>query len=135
MAAKTDYTEAAITEHIFGNTNFTRPANLYIALFTAAPSDAGGGTEVSGNAYARQAVPTGASSGWTRTGGQASNTSAIVFPVATPSGWGNIVAVAIFDALTNGNMLYYGNLASSKTVGAGDQFTFQPSQLSVTDDN
>ena len=47
MSAMSDYLENALINHIFRNTDFTRPANIYVALFTAAPNDAGGGTEVS----------------------------------------------------------------------------------------
>ena len=32
----------------------TRKKTLYVGLYTVAPSDTGGGTEVSGGAYARQ---------------------------------------------------------------------------------
>ena len=34
----------------------TRPTAWYVALYTAAPSDTGGGTEVSGGSYVRKAV-------------------------------------------------------------------------------
>lgn len=135
MAALSDYLETALIEHIFGNTNFTRPATLYVALFTATPSDSGGGTEVSGNAYARQGLVTGASSVWTRSAAVGSNTNVITFPVATPSGWGTITHVGIFDASSGGNLLFWGALTASKSVGAGDQFTFQAAQLALTIDN
>lgn len=103
---------------------------LYLALFTATPSDAGGGTEVSGGSYARAAVTcalanwagsqgvgtTVASSG---TGGQTSNNADIAFPAPTGN-WGTITSFAIMDALTGGNMLIWGALTTSKTVNNGD---------------
>ena len=43
MAGKSDYLENKVLDHILGNTAYTAPATLYFALFTSAPSDAGGG--------------------------------------------------------------------------------------------
>ena len=58
MAGFTDYLEDKIMKHVFTNTSFTSPTTLYAALYTVAPSDTGGGTEVStsGTAYARQTM-------------------------------------------------------------------------------
>lgn len=134
MAAVSDYLEVALLNHIFGNTTFTRPANIYIALFTAAPSDSGGGTEVSGGSYARQAVPTGASSGWATasgTGGATENSGAITFPTATAN-WGTITHVGLFDASTAGNLLFHGALTASKQIDTGDVFQFAAGALDIT---
>lgn len=118
MSAISNYLEDALINHIFRNTDFTRPANIHVALFTAAPTDAGGGTEVSGGAYARQAVATGASSAWAAaSGGATENSSAITFPTATAN-WGEILAAALFDAASAGNMLFWGYLH-----GTGREFT------------
>ena len=51
-----DYLEDKLLKHTFTNTAYTSPTALYVALFTAAPTDAGGGTEISGSAYVRTAV-------------------------------------------------------------------------------
>ena len=64
-----NYLEDAVLNHVFGGSSYTAPTTLYVALFTSAPSDTGGGTEVSGGAYARQ---TGA---FTVSSGTASNSS------------------------------------------------------------
>lgn len=53
MAAMSDYLENKIVDWLFRGQTYTPPTGLYVALYTAAPSDAGGGTEVSGNNYAR----------------------------------------------------------------------------------
>lgn len=134
MAALSDYLENALVNHIFRNTDFTRPANIYVALFTAAPSDAGGGTEVSGGSYARQAVPTGASSEWNAaSGGVTANTNTITFPTATAN-WGTVVAVGLFDAVTAGNLLFHASLAANKTVNSGDVIRFNAGDLDITFD-
>jgi hypothetical protein len=58
-----DYLEDAVLDHVFRNTALTSPTTVYVALYTATPSDAGGGTEVSGGSYARTAGTFGAASG------------------------------------------------------------------------
>jgi hypothetical protein len=131
MAAISDYLENALVNHIFRNTDFTRPANIYAALFTAAPSDSGGGTEVSGGSYARVAIATGASSAWdAASGGATANTSVVTFPTATAD-WGTVTHVGFFDASTAGNLLFHGALASSKVVNDGDIFRFNAGEIDI----
>lgn len=123
-----DYLEDKVLKHVFTNTSYTPASTLYVALYTAAPTDAGGGTEVSGGSYARQ------SCAFTVSGSsptQAANTSAVEFPTATAS-WGTIVAAAVFDASSAGNMLAWADLTSNKTISSGDVFRFPASQFVVT---
>lgn len=142
MSAMSDYLENKLIDHIFRNTAYSVPTTVYIGLLTAAPSDSGGGTEVSGGSYARVQVgpststwvgthgtTTGASSG---TGGQTSNAATITFP--TPSAdWGSITHFGIYDASTGGNLLFQGALTAAKTVNNGDPApTFQAGALTVT---
>lgn len=103
----------------------TRPTAWYVGLFTAAPGEAGGGTEVSGNAYVREAVT------FTVSGNTASNDAAIEWPTATGS-WGTVTHVAIFDASTSGNMLAYAALTASKTISTGDVLRIPLGDLDVT---
>ena len=140
MAALTDFFENKMIDFLFrgqalGVTGAsaaagTGPTNLYVGLFTASPSDTGGGTEVSGGSYARvtvasslanwagtqAAASTAVSSG---TGGTTSNNNAITFPAPTAN-WGTVVAAGIFDASTGGNLLTFSALTTSKTVNNGD---------------
>lgn len=132
MSALSDYLENHIIDSLFRNTTFTRPANIYVALFTAAPNDAGGGTEVSGGSYARQAIATGASSGWdAASGGATANTAVLTFPTATAN-WGTITHVGLFDASTSGNLLFHGALAASQTINSGNIFRFNAGDLDVS---
>jgi hypothetical protein len=103
----------------------TRPTAWYIGLFTVAPTDSGGGTEVSGTAYVREAVT------FTVTGDTASNSAAVEWPVAGGS-WGTITDVAIFDAVTAGNMIGYAALTNAKTIATGDVFRIPLGDLDVT---
>lgn len=127
MSAMTDYLENAIGNHILRNISYTSPSTLWCGLFTTAPTDAGGGTEVSGGSYARVQVTFSNPST-----GLFVNSSDINFPQATAN-WGTIVAFAIFDGSgSSANMLIYGNLSSPKTVNQGDQFRFLAGNLQIT---
>ena len=128
MAGFSDYLETKVLDHVFGGTSYTAPSTLYVALFTAAPSDSGGGTEVStsGTAYSRQTIT------FTTSGGTTSNTSAVEYSTATGSGFGTVVSMGIFDASSSGNLLAYGNLTVSKSVSAGDVFRFNASSIDIT---
>lgn len=121
----TNYLETEILDHVFGGNAYTAPATLYIGLYTAAPSDTGGGTELSGLGYARQ------SAAFDVTGNTASNSANIEFPAATGD-WGTVTHAGIFDALTGGNLIAYATLTSSKVVETGDILRFSTSQLAVT---
>lgn len=112
-----DYLKDTVINHNLRGQVWTPPSTLYLALFTAAPSAAGGGTEVSGGGYARQVLALDAAfpSGITQ------NSVDILFP--TPTGaWGTITHGAVFDALTLGNLLLYGSIVQAKLVQAGGSF-------------
>lgn len=145
MGAMSDYLENKLIDHVFRATAFTMPAAIHVALLTAAPSDTGGGTEVSGGSYARVAVApsvanwkstngttSGASSG---TGGTTTNAAAVTFPAPTGN-WGVITHFAIYDASSAGNLLFWGALTLPKTVNNGDSApSFAIDVLSVQIDN
>lgn len=127
MSGFTDYLEDALLKHVFTNTAYTSPSTVYAALFTVAPSDTGGGTEVSGGAYARQSMAFSVSG----TGTLATNSAAVEYPTATAD-YGTVVAVGIFDAASSGNLLAYANLTVSKTVSSGDVFRFNAGDVDIT---
>jgi len=101
MAGFSDYLEDKVLDHVFGGNAYTAPSTLYVALYTSAPSDTGGGTEVSGGGYVRQTA-TFTVSGTNPT--TASNTGAIEYPTATAN-YGTVTSVGIFDASSSGNLL------------------------------
>ncbi len=133
----TDYFEKKILDYVFRSTSMGLDAtNVWVGLFTAAPSDSAAGTEVSGGSYARVAVVrTGA--GWNAATGTSpaltDNTGAITFPTASGS-WGTVTHFGIFDASTAGNLLYWADLAASKTVASGDTASFAAGALDITQD-
>jgi hypothetical protein len=103
----------------------TRPTATYLALFTSNPAEDGSGTEVSGGAYARQAVSI------TVSGNTASNTAAVEYPTATAA-YGTVSHVGIYDALTSGNLIAYGALTTSKAIDTGDVLRVPTGDLDIT---
>lgn len=114
----------AIIDHMLRNQAYTPASTIYLALFTAAPTDAGGGTEVVGGSYARQAITLSAASG-----GATSNTVAIEFtcPACT------VVAAGIYDTNSGGNLLAW-NTVTNKTLGAGDIYRVPVGDLDISAD-
>jgi len=121
MSAMSDFLEVELRRHIFRTGSYTKPSVLAVGLFTAAPSDSGGGTEVSGGSYARvQRNP--ADANWTApdsTGGITRNAAVLTFPAPTAN-WGTVTHFGIFDATSGGNLLFWGALSSSRTINNGD---------------
>jgi hypothetical protein len=146
MAAMSDYLENKLIDQVFRLQTAPTISALYVALLTAAPTDSGGGTEVSGGSYARvNLAPSlanwagtqsaGSTTASTPRTGVSSNNSAITFAAPTAN-WGVITSWGIYDASTAGNLLWYGNLSVSKTVNNGDAApSFGIGQLSIQIDN
>jgi hypothetical protein len=130
--SKVDAFEARVLDHLFkggATPALTALSTVYVALFTAAPSDSAAGTEVTGSSYARQAA---ASAVWTRTAGSITNNAEIAFPAVTTTAY-TVVGWAIADAVTAGNILYWGDTTST-TMSVGDIPRFAASALTVTED-
>jgi hypothetical protein len=133
--SKTDYLENAVLNGVLGGPQYTLPATVYIALSTAAYSDAATGsamTEVAGNAYARIAVTNNATNWPLASGGSKSNGVVLTFPAATGT-WGTITSFYICDATSAGNALYGGDLTTARSVLTGDTASFAQSAITVTE--
>lgn len=125
-----DYLANKLIDFIWRGQSFTFPATMYEALLTAAPSNAGGGTEVGGGiGYARVSI-TGSLANWagtqsagstsasSGTGGLTSNNNPITFPSPTGT-WGAVGWSAEYDASSSGNLLFWAPLSATKTVNSG----------------
>lgn len=137
MSAASNFLENKVLDHVLGKgaRNFTSPPDLYVALF----KDTGTGTlanleigtlsdeiSTSGTGYGRQAVSFNAASS-----GTAVSSATLTWSVATAS-WGTVTALAVVDASTAGNVLFYGNLTVAKTIDSGDSFQIQANNLSIS---
>jgi len=130
MSTFSDYSENLVLTWLFTTGSATRPTAWYVGLFTAAPSDSGGGTEVTGNAYARKTTGTLTVSGTSPT--LCTNSSAIEFAAASGGNWGTITHAAVFDSLTSGNMLGWAALTTSRTINDGDILRIPAGDLDIT---
>ncbi len=131
MANASNFLENKLVDHLFRGTAYTAPATMYVALCTAVPSDTTTGTtvaEVSGGNYVRASIAASTANWYstqadvtslsTGTTGTTSNVNNISW---TSTGWtGTVVAVALLDAPTLGNMLFWGQLTVAKVVSSGD---------------
>jgi hypothetical protein len=129
MSSFSDYTENLVLTWLFTGSSATRPTAWYVGLFTAAPSDTGGGTEVTGNAYARVATGTISGSGTATT---FTNAAAIEFAAASGGNWGSIGWAGIFDASSSGNLLAWAPLSTARTINDGDVLRIPATSLSIT---
>ncbi len=126
-AQASDFLENLVVDHLFRTRTWAKPTAIYVALFTAAPSDAGGGTEVSGGGYARVALAPG-DTNWTAThggtsgnssgtGGQTANAVAITFPAPTANY--TVTHFGLFDAASGGNLWIWDALTTPQAVVSG----------------
>jgi hypothetical protein len=153
--AASTYLESKLLDHVlnystapYTDSNLT---TIYVGLLASGGNDSAlstaleGGTsgtastgdwgyyEITGNAYTRRSVGFASASS-----GSISSNTTVEFPVATgdydtAGSTGNTVThIALFDGSTGGNVLFYGQLATSKTVSSGDQFTITSGNLTIT---
>lgn len=132
MGSFADYLENKILDHVFGATAFTAPSTVYVGLSTTTITDAGGNiTEPSGNAYARVAVTNNTTNFPNAASGAKSNGAAITFPTSSGS-WGTVTDFFLSDASSGGNILGYGALTASQSIGTNNTVSFGIGELDIT---
>jgi hypothetical protein len=108
------------------NTSYTSPANVYCALYSTAPTASTAGTELTGNGYSRQLTTFSAPSA-----GVAASNVAVTFGAASGNNWPAVVAIAVVDASTSGNILYFNNIAT-RLINIGDSLVVDSGNLIIT---
>lgn len=109
--------------------DFRASANLYLALFTADPTESGVFTnEANFTGYARVAVAK--ASGWTDGGSTFTNASLIQFPQCT-AGNNTITHFALCTLASGGEVVVSGALNASLNISSGIQAQFSAGSLSV----
>ena len=146
MSSMSNYLENKLIDFLLRGVSFSALSTLYIALCTAAPSDTSTGstiTEVTGGNYARQSFASNTTN-WSTTDGNNNATSAGTNGTSTNSviiPWNNVTwtatvtHVAICDALSGGNVLFYSSVSPSVSVASGDSISFAVGGLSLQVDN
>ena len=127
MSAMSDFLENKVLDHILATSAYTAPSTVYLGLSIASMGDNAGGTELSGNGYARVSIAFDAASG-----GTTDNTSVVDFPTCTGSNWGAVAYWSIWDASTGGNMLLHGAFTSAKTIEVNDVLRVAAGDLDIT---
>jgi hypothetical protein len=138
MPGFSHYLEGKIIGAVFRGLAFPAPpANLYLALFTASPGEAGELTNElvpeTSPGYARVTLSTLA---WGTpvvysSGTLIANAGTIEFPGANGDWTGPITHFALLDAASFGNVWFHGALSAPRTVLSGDVLRFGPGALSV----
>lgn len=121
-----DQFENKILDAGFVSGTLTKPANVYVALYSTAPTDSTSGTELTGNGYSRQLVSFGSAAN-----GAITSSGNVTFS-ASGGTWSSAVAVALLDASSSGNVMVYGTLTPSRTLQDGDTLTFETAAITVT---
>jgi len=127
MAALSNFAENEMLDHMLGTGSYTAPTNVFLSLWTSDPTDAGSGTEISGNGYARQDINFGAASG-----GVATSSGVVTFPTASGGAWGTLTHIGIHDAVSSGNLLFHGSLTAAKTISDGDVMQIANGAITIT---
>lgn len=136
MAGKSNYLENKVLDHVLRVASYAQPSTLYVALFASGsgPGEAGGGTELpSAAGYIRQPVVFAAA-----VNGTSLSTADIDF--FAPGGAGVAIGTTtvghfgIYDALSGGNLLYFGDLQAPKTITTGDLLRIPANGISVSED-
>jgi hypothetical protein len=131
MAGFSRYLQQELLDHFLKTGAYTPPTHVYVALFTAAPSDTGGGTECTGTGYVRVICDVW-NAATAASPSVADNTGIIDFGSAGAGDWGTITHLGLFDALTGVNLLGWVALTTPKTINNGDPVTFPAGALDVS---
>jgi hypothetical protein len=135
MSNMTNTLETAVSNAVLRGGTYTG-GRLWMALFTAAPSETGGGTEATYTGYARVSFRSGAqvdSDQFTVPdgAGTASNSNDLVYAANSGSAQ-TVTHFGIMDASSGGNMLFWGALAASKTIDPTDIPSFPAGTVKIT---
>ena len=128
MATISEYLENRYINTALRATNLTAPTTVYLAFFT---SDAGLETgsltnELSGSGYSRKAITFSAP-----VSGNTSNTNTISYTATAD--WNSFYAIAIVDAASGGNVLYWKSV-SKKTLKSGQTMFINAGDIKVVID-
>jgi hypothetical protein len=126
----TNYAKNRVLKNYFGDTPVSPPGTFYLALFTVAPTVAGGGTEVVGGSYARIGMVNDTTNWPVPTTGEIIFQALEQFTTPTAN-WGTVVAVALMDALVAGNMEAFYVLPTPKVINTGDNYAFPVGNIIV----
>jgi hypothetical protein len=114
----------------FGGTAYTF-VGVDLALCTTSGSASALGTEVTGGSYVRLSVPASTTTFPTISGATTTINNNVTLTFVTSTGtWGTVTTVFVVEH-GNSNILYFGDLVASQTVGTNNVFQFLANNFSV----
>jgi len=129
MAGISAYLEKAMLDWSLGGAAPTRPSAWAVGLSLSAPTSAAGSEIATGSGWTRQTCPFPAAAS---PAGSASNSAAMTFGPALTAAIFSGLQLWDTSAATTGNMLYYGLLATPRTLGVGDSLVIAAGALIIT---
>jgi hypothetical protein len=125
------YFAVKLLNRAFNAAAYTFATSIDLALYTTGGiTAAGAGTEVSGTSYARLVVACNTTNFATTATNSINNAITLSF-AAAGGAWTVASALAIYET-TNNNLLFFGDLAATKTLSSGDVFQFTATNLTIT---
>ena len=139
MAALSDYLEQKLLDHVLRGIEHPIVTDLFVALFTSDPTDAGTGTEVTDSGYSRQSIRQDTATladAWSAPapaagGHRCDNQRRVQFP-AIDDGTITVTHFGIFDSAIGGNLLLHGVFDVPKTVEWGDVVSIDVAGIKIT---
>lgn len=140
--SKSNFLSKALIQEAIGGVAYTSATHTYIALCTTTPDDTSTGStivETDYGSYVRTEVGTGnnQTDAWNAATGtttaQVQNKNAVTFPAATGASTNPIVGLAVVDATSAGNVLYWASVTST-AIASGDTPKINATGLTVTED-
>ena len=129
MANISDYAEKAMLDWVLGGATPTRPAAWGLGVSLGTPNASAMSEIATGSGFNRATVVFGAAAS---PAGSAINTTAVTFGPASAAA--TIVGIHVWDtaAATAGNPLWYGTLATTRTLASGDSLVIASGALVIT---
>lgn len=122
-----NFLENKILNHIANIETYTPPVKLYASLLTdVIDGETGQVSELSFDSYNRAPISFKRSEN-----GVIENDTDVNFPIALEN-WGIVKAIAIFDAVQDGNMLFYTTLENEQNIAIDNQLIFKTGKLTIS---
>ena len=131
MSNVSAYAEKALLDWVLLGATPTRPGTVAVGLSLGAPTSVSGSEMGTASGYTRKTATFGAAAS---PAGSATLAAAVTFgPFQTAY---SITGLQVWDtngvAVDAGNMLWYGNLATARTVASGDSLVIASGALTIT---
>lgn len=126
MGSFTNRYEILVLDALCGNGADIASTSMWVALFTAAPSDASGGTEATGGNYGRKS-----SGAWTSATALVANAATVTFATCT-STVGSVTHFALMTDSATGYMVGWATLSAARDLATNDVAAFEVGSLTIS---